>query len=73
MTLELLVEASDYIVSVDSLVEMERWSFSGLNYDINNPTRYYFLTRFAIAAKLTPTEVSHQVNATVPHASSAFP
>lgn len=56
LSLEALVVASDHCFDSGSLVLMEKWCFECLHYDVNTPTRHYFLTRFALAANLTERE-----------------
>ena len=56
LSLEALVSASDYCFDTEELILMEKWCFACLHYDINSPTRYYFLTRFALAANFSERE-----------------
>lgn len=56
LSLDALVSAADFCFDTEELVLMEKWCFESLHYDINSPTRYYFLTRFALAAKLSGRE-----------------
>ncbi len=57
ISVDSLVYLSDYSFDSAALISMEYTVIKILDFDINIPTRYYFLNRYSMAAQLNPKEL----------------